>query len=77
MTGEQHADRQVHAKCPTFEVVRYNRAGKWYVESSAKGSRELVMIQEAARRAQAAVILGGEINYGLPGGRTFDRLAAS
>ena len=29
------ADRRVHATGLGFEVVRYNRAGRWYVENSS------------------------------------------
>ena len=66
-------DRRVHAECATFEVVRYERAGKWFVESKVKlVPAEHVGVSEAARRAISAEALGGEINYGVPGGQVFD-----
>jgi hypothetical protein len=71
-------DRRVHAACEGFEVVRYERAGKWYIEPLLDGRRrERVSIGEAARRAvYARDPLGGVIHIGLPGGQTFDRLVA-
>jgi hypothetical protein len=70
-------DRRVHAECATFEVVRYERAGKWYVESKVGlVPREHIGVAEAARRAISAKVLGGEINYGVPGGKVFDRKVA-
>lgn len=71
-------DRRVHAECATFDVVRYERAGKWYVESEGSNGliREHVGVVQAAHRAVAAEVLGGEINYGLPGGSIFDRWVA-
>jgi hypothetical protein len=70
-------DRRVHAECETFEVVRYDRSGKWYVESKVPMvPAQHVGVGEAAHRAVAAEALGGEINYSLPGGRVFDRKVA-
>lgn len=67
-------NRRVHAECDGFEVVRYDRAGKWYVESKDPGrKREHVGIHEAAIRAFCAVTLGGQVHTGIPGGGTFDR----
>lgn len=67
-------DRRVHAECDNFEVVRYERAGKWFVESKIKlVSAEYVGVADAAMRALSAETLGGKINSGLPGGRVFDR----
>jgi hypothetical protein len=70
-------DRRVHAECATFEVVRYERAGKWYVESKVPlVPCEHIGVSQAAHRAIAAEVLGGEINYGVPGGKVFDRKVA-
>jgi len=71
-------DRTVHAKCAGFEVVRYDRSGKWYVESrNPDRQREHVGVGEAARRALAAETLGGTTHLGRPGGRAFDRAVRS
>lgn len=74
-SAAQIPDRRVHAECATFEVVRYERAGKWYVESKVKlVPCEHIGVNEAARRAvDAETVLGGEINLGVPGGKVFDR----
>lgn len=69
------ADRTVHAECEGFEVVRYERAGKWYVEpkNPARAATH-VGVAEAAERAYACAVLGGKVHIGLRGGATFDRL---
>ncbi len=67
------SDRTVHAECNGFEVVRYNREGKWYVEPRSDVSREHIGVGEAARRAEACVVLGGVVHFGRPGGQVFDR----
>ncbi len=66
------SDRLVHAECAGFQVVRYNRAGKWYVETRGDGPRERVDITEAAHRALAAKAMGGTVYMGAPGGTVFD-----
>lgn len=66
-------DRVVHAECRGFQVVRYERAGKWYVEPHDHDHpREHVGVVEAARRALAAEHLGGTIYLELGRG-TFRR----
>lgn len=55
------SDRTAHAYCEGFAVVRYNRGGKWYVESVARG-RSRVGLADAVQRAFAAETLGGEIH---------------
>src|SRR2546430_15759960 len=72
--GVSATDRTVHAECEGFEVVRYDRAGKWYVEPR-NGDRppEHVGVGEAARRAASADVLGGVIHFGARGGDVFDR----
>ncbi len=66
-------DRTVHATCETFEVVRYDRAGKWYVEEHGGPTRYHIGVFDAAQRALSAEALGGRIFPGLPGGRSFDQ----
>lgn len=75
MPPKKPADRQVHARSGEMEIVRYNRAGKWYLEYKPVGlppaPKLKITLAEAvsiARRESATVYLGK------PGGRAFDRL---
>jgi hypothetical protein len=68
-------DRLVHARRANGEIVRYNRAGKWYVEWLDTGKRTQLTIRDAARMALFWARNDGGIVYrGLPGGTAFDRL---
>lgn len=68
-------DRRVHAEDPIHEVVRYERAGAWYLENrSGTGGRERLTVGEAAGYAKAMERAGGRVHRGLPGGSAFDRL---
>jgi hypothetical protein len=71
------SDRTVHAACGEWQVVRYDRAGKWYVEYDPPRMRpaQRVSVKQAARLAvkmhrEAA----GHFYLDRPGGATFDRL---
>lgn len=71
-------DRTVHARYPGMEIVRYDRAGKWYFEPlDSSLSRQKVTVKQAA---DAAVWARGYYNEGAHiftnrhGGTTFDRL---
>jgi hypothetical protein len=65
-------DRTVHARgCTGLEVVRYERAGKWYLEASSH-NRVSVTLAVAAERAADLSKDGGEVFLGLPGGSRFD-----
>lgn len=72
-------DRTVHAlMLDRSEIVRYDRAGKWYHEHIDKWmgttGRKNITVREAAELAV------GERAYvftGRPGGGTFDRLVAA
>jgi len=66
MTG--HDDRTVHAvrRHDGAEIVRYDRAGKWYLER-VDGSRSPLTLRGAVREA-----VGGRVHFGRPGGRIFD-----
>lgn len=60
-----------------MEVVRYDRAGKWYLEPV--DPKQMLPCQHVTVEgaAQYAVWLhgnGGEIFFDLPGGRRFDRI---
>lgn len=75
-------DRRVHASAMGEEIVRYDRAGKWYIElvspSLDAGLRKHVGIGEAVSRALELRDQGGEIHLNLPGGGFFDaRVRAS
>lgn len=73
-------DRKVHAEDPAGEqIVRYDRAGKWYIElvepSMHAPARKQIDIGEAVDRAFELEDMGtGKIHLGLPGGRRFDHL---
>jgi hypothetical protein len=65
------ADRHVHIRLPDGrEVVRYNRAGKWYMERPG-GCRHHLKLADAASWAHHP---GAEVFTGLPGGNAFDRM---
>lgn len=65
-------DRTVHGHSmwpsDPWDVVRYDRAGKWYIEHG-DGRRVRVTVNHAAK-----VAARNHFNPGLPGGRTFDAL---
>ena len=73
----QPTDRRVHASHSEGEqIVRYDRAGKWYIEfvppSPDAPARWPVKIAEAVHRAVQLVEQGGEVHLGLHGGGMFD-----
>lgn len=74
-TNRTNSDRIVHAR--SFdrhqEIVRYDRAGKWWVENS-DGTRRHVGVREAAELARFYVRWGGTVFTRMPGGSTFDRI---
>jgi hypothetical protein len=65
-------DRTVHGHSTypsnPWDVVRYDRAGKWYIEHD-DGRRELVTVDRAAFYTAR-----NHFNPGQPGGRRFDSL---
>jgi hypothetical protein len=62
------ADRRVHAVLANgWEIVRYDRAGKWFREQD--GKRSAITFREAVNYARLA---GGRVFYGVPGGKRFD-----
>lgn len=67
-------NRTVHASYPGMEIVRYDRAGKWFLEPTDRSlKRQRVSIAEAVAQAFWAVTEGGgRVFYGRPGGTTFD-----
>jgi|HubBroStandDraft_3_1064219.scaffolds.fasta_scaffold200313_3 hypothetical protein len=70
------SDRVVHASFPGYEVVRYDRAGKWFVEPTEKGfvARHALSVREAVAVALQGVERGGVVHLGRVGGSTFDRI---
>lgn len=71
---EPSEDRRVHAETPQMQVVRYDKAGAWYLEPTDPVlPRQKVKVRDAARYAAWAAETGGQIFFGLPGGGTFDR----
>jgi len=65
-------DRTVHAHCDCQEVVRYDRAGKWWIEMR-DGTRYPVSLSEAVSEAAGCEMCDGAIFYGRRGGTAFDR----
>lgn len=66
------ADRTVHASYPGMEIVRYDKAGKWYAEPTDPNERrDQLNVREAA---YLAVSNRATWTPGLQGGRAFDRL---
>jgi len=67
-------DRRVHAiMADGSALVRYDRAGRWYQEWPAEQ-----MIQRRMLRVDQAVTLAtspevADVNFGMPGGGTFDQ----
>jgi hypothetical protein len=77
MTG---SDRTIHGRTRGgSEIVRYDRAGKWYLEGddqiiTVPGGRVRIPLDEAVFHA---IQDGAEAFTGLPGGKQFDaRIAA-
>jgi len=64
------ADRTVHASYPGMEIVRYDKAGKWYAEPTSGGQRDHLNIQEAV---YLAIAQGAQWFPGRQGGLAFDR----
>jgi hypothetical protein len=68
-------DRRVHASCDEFEVVRYDRAGKWFQEYRGTRKYRTIRLREAVRLGVLCWrgAPGGNITFDLPGGSAFDR----
>jgi hypothetical protein len=67
------SDRAVFATSPddSVQIVRYDRAGKWYSER-ADGLRQLLTVREAARAAIDIMDAGGYVRSRGLGGVRFD-----
>ncbi len=70
------SNRTVHARYRDMEIVRYDRAGKWYLEPTIPMlKRQHVTIGEAARSARWGIDNAeGEWYPRLPGGGGFDKI---
>ena len=69
------SDRTVHGRYGDSEIVRYDRAGAWYIEHKSgpkAGKRRRLTVSEAADW----IISDEWWNRGLAGGAVFDRLVA-
>jgi hypothetical protein len=68
-------DRIVHARntVDRVDLVRYDRAGKWYLEPYLPGlPRQLVTLKQAVDYALWLISEDrGWVNYDKPGGQTF------
>jgi hypothetical protein len=65
-------DRTVHAIAQDgSDIVRYNKAGKWWIEHPTLPRRQITVHQAAELAAQ------GTPRPGLPGGTRFDALTRS
>lgn len=65
-------DRRAHGTTADGgEIVRYDRAGKWYVEYPDGQPRRAVSVGSAALLATRP---GAEVRRGVPGGGRFDAL---
>ena len=66
-----NTDRALHAKFThereVYHIVRYARAGKWWIEGVT--SRRPVTLQQAVDAARA---FDAEVFFGKPGGLRFD-----
>ena len=72
--SEWNDDRTVHAAYDGIEIVRYNRAGRWYAEPTDGGKRTQLTIRKAAQLAVQGEQTGqGTIRFHLPGGDAFER----
>jgi len=69
-------DRTVHARYDDMEIVRYDRAGKWYLEPTLPGpQRQHIGVWTAAASALWGIHNAHGTWYpNLPGGKSFDRL---
>lgn len=66
-------DRRIHAENDNFHVVRYERAGKWYLETIGHERLRLLTLDEAVGEALRLERLGGKVILKVPGGLAFDR----
>ena len=66
------SDRTVHARKRESELVRYERAGKWYYEGPE--GRRNIGVREAAMIARQWRDEGGVVYLTRPGGRLFDQI---
>ena len=76
-------DRTIHAADARggIEVVRYDRAGKWFIEikegygrPGLPAERVPCTVKEAAEATRSILARGGSVFLGRHGGRSFDRL---
>lgn len=67
-------DRRVHVASDEFEVVRYERAGKWYIEpTDPGGKRQHVNIDQAVDFAYHLMHENSRVLLNVPGGALFEK----
>lgn len=64
-------DRVVHAELGEMQVVRYDRAGHWYLEDPGQ-KRQRISLSQAVVTARIWRQAGGRVYLGRPGGGSFD-----
>ena len=62
-------DRTIHAEHPEYDIVRYDRAGKWKLYDRASGKERSITMTEAVRLATDPE---ARAHLDRPGGRQFD-----
>jgi len=67
------SDRTVHASGLGIEVARYDRSGKWWVETT-DGKRRPITVSEAVDIAEDLWRKGGTPHMDRPGGARFNSL---
>lgn len=72
MSAAERSDRRVHAFCVEYEVVRYDRAGKWFIEFGSLEPRRRLTLASAVDAAVETWDHGGSPKMGVPGGGAFD-----
>lgn len=64
-------DRTVHAQLDDAQLARYDRSGKWYIESRTE-RRKAVSVAGAVEFAIRADERGGKVFLNRAGGTAFD-----
>ena len=73
LTGGIGDDRRVHAWGESGEVVRYDRAGKWYFEPKEGKRKKLTLAEAVDKGIWLWYHDGGTVCLDRVGGNAFDR----
>jgi len=71
--SQRHQDRTVHAWGKSGEVVRYERAGKWYWEPNTGARTKLTLAEAVAKGIWCWYHDAGTVCFARRGGSAFDR----